>query len=411
MSKVNRVAVTGIGVITPIGKNLKEFAAALKKGVNGIDFIKEFSPDNLRSKLAAEIKDYNPDDYLDKRASKRMDKYTQFAVIAADEAIADAGLDFSKENTDRIGIYIGSGTGGIRTLCSNHTKLLENGPRAVSPLMVPMMIANIAAGDIAIKYGIHGASMAIVTACASSTHSIGEAFRAIKHGYQDVMIAGGSEATLNPLSIGGFQNMTALSTSEDKNAASIPFDKRRGGFVLGEGGAILILENMDKAIKRGAKIYGEIAGYGATTDGYHITSPDPEGTGAAKAMTLAMQEAGVRPEEVDYVNAHGTGTPVNDKFETKAIKTALGKHGDKVYVNSTKSMTGHLLGGAGATEAAACLMQMRDKYLHANINYLEKDEECDLNIVTTNIDYEPKCIISNSLGFGGHNASILIKKV
>lgn len=410
MDKTNRVVVTGMGLITPIGKNVAEFTTAIKEGRNGIGFIKRVDTKNLKVKLAAEVKDYDPEDFFDKKAARRTDRYTQFALIAADEAIKDAGLDFSQMDTDRVGIYVGSGVGGIDTLSGEIHKCMEKGERAVSPLMVPMMIANIAAGDIGIQYGIHGESIAIVTACSSGTHALGEAFRSIKHGYHDIILAGGSEAAINLIALAGFQNMTALSLSEDVNAASQPFDKNRSGFVLGEGGAILILESYDSAKKRGAKIYGEIAGYGATTDGYHITSPDPEGAGAAKAMILAMREAGVTPADIDYVNAHGTGTPLNDKYETKAIKRALGSDAERVYVNSTKSMTGHLLGATGAMEAAVTFIQMNEGFLHPTINLRDQDEDCDLRVVREYTETETFCAVSNSLGFGGHNASIVLKK-
>lgn len=410
-NKTNRVVITGLGLITPIGKNVPEFVQAIKNGVNGIAPIKRVNTENLKVKLAAEIKDYNPEDYFDRKAAKRMDRYTQFAMIAADEAIKDAGLDFSAmENTDRVGIYIGSGVGGIDTLSGEIHKCMERGERAVSPLMVPMMISNMAAGDIAIKYGIHGASMAVVTACASSTHAIGEGFRTIKHGYHDVVLAGGSEAAVNMIALAGFQNMTALSMSEDPNAASLPFDKRRGGFVLGEGGAIIVLESLESAEKRGAKILGEVLGYGATTDAYHITSPDPEGKGDKLCMEKALDEAGITVSDIGYINTHGTGTPVNDKFETKAIKAVFGDLASKIPVNSTKSMTGHLLGATGAMEVAASLIQMNEGFLHPTINLLQQDEECDLNVVKTLTETDAKYAISNSLGFGGHNACLVMKK-
>lgn len=409
-TKFNRVAITGIGALTPIGNNVQEVDKSLREGKNGIQKIDRFDTSDFKISLAAQLKNFDVNDFIDKRESRRMDDFCKYAMVAAAEAISDSGLDFDKVNTDRVGVIIGSGIGGLTTLASQQTSLIQKGSHGVSPLFIPMIITNMASGLISIKYNIHGASYAPVTACASSTHAIGEAFRLIKHGYQDAVICGGAEACIVPIGMAGFQNMQALSTSDDINRASMPFDKNRGGFVMGEGAGILILENYEQAKARGAKIYGEVCGYGATTDGYHITSPDPEGKGAALAIKNAITEAGIDCGEVDYINAHGTGTKLNDKFETIAIKKVFGDKAKEIDVNSTKSMTGHLLGATGAVEIIAMLLQMKGGYIHPTINFTEKDEECDLKVSNKLIEKEIKIGLSNSLGFGGHNASLIVKK-
>lgn len=406
-----RVVITGLGAISPIGNTVEETWKGIKEKKCGIDKITLFDTSNLKTKLAAEVKDFDPSQYLDPKQVKRLDRVSQFAIIAAREAFQDSKI--TKENTDyeRVGIYVGTGIGGLITLQNQCEVRLEKGNNRVSPMFIPMVIANMPAGNIAMDLGLKGESVAMVSACASSNHAIGEAYRAIKHGYEDVIVAGGCEATICPIGIAGFENMKALSHSTDKNRASIPFDKERSGFVMGEGAGILVLEELEHAKKRGAKIYAEIIGYGATSDAYHITSPDPEGNGGARAMQRAMQDANVKPEEIDYINAHGTSTSLNDSTETLAIKTALGEASKKVKVSSTKSNTGHLLGAAGAIEAIITTKAIENKFIPPTIHYEVKDEACDLDIVPNEpIEQEIKIAMSNSLGFGGHNASIMIKK-
>lgn len=407
-----RVVITGLGAITPIGNNVEEFWNGIKKGKCGIDEIKTFDTTNFKVKLAAEVKDYDSEKYFEKREAKRLDKFSQYAIIASREAWKDSGLSKENEDMERVGVILGSGIGGIETIETEQTKILEKGPDRVSPMYIPMGISNMATGNVAIDIGAKGESIAMVTACATGTHCIGESFRMIKHGYQDIILAGGTESSITPLSIAGFTNIKALSRSEDKNRASIPFDKERNGFVMGEGAGIIILEELEHAKKRGAKIYAEIVGYGATSDAYHITSPAPEGEGGARAMKIAMQEANVKPEEITYINAHGTSTHLNDSCETQAIKTALGKeNAKKVMVSSTKGHTGHLLGAAGGVEAIVCSKAIQEGFVPATINYKVVDEECDLDIVPNKgRKVEIKYAISNSLGFGGHNSSILLKK-
>ena len=409
---MKRVVITGLGAITPLGNNVDEFWKGIKDGKCGIDYITKFDTTDFKVKLAAEVKGYNAEDYFDRREAKRLDKFSQYAMIASREAWKDSGLDKEKENMERVGIVIGSGIGGIQTIETENQKCIEKGPDRVSPMYIPMGILNMATGNVAIDIGAKGESFAMVTACASGTHCIGEAYRMIKFGYQDVILAGGTEAGITPLGIAGFTNIKALTKSEDKTRASIPFDKERSGFVMGEGAGVLILEELEHAIKRGAKIYAEIVGYGATSDAYHITSPAPGGEGGARAMKLAMEEAGVAPEEITYINAHGTSTHLNDSFETQAIKTALGEEASKkVMVSSTKGHTGHLLGAAGGVEAIVCSKAIEESFVPATINYKVPDEECDLDIVPNEgRDREIKYAISNSLGFGGHNSSILLKK-
>ena len=407
-----RVVITGLGAITPIGNTVEDFWNGIKEGKCGIDEITAFDTSDFKVKLAAEVKGYVPEEHFERREAKRLDKYSQYAIIAAREAWKDSGLDKEKENMERVGVVVGSGIGGIDTIEQENRKCVEKGPDRVSPMYIPMAILNMATGNVAIELGAKGESISMVTACASGTHCIGESYRMIKHGYQDVMVAGGTESSITPLSVAGFMNIKALSKSEDKNRASIPFDKERNGFVMGEGAGVLILEEYEHAIKRGAKIYAEIVGYGATSDAYHITSPAPDGEGGARAMKLAMQEAQVNPEEITYINAHGTSTHLNDACETMAIKTALGDEASrKVMVSSTKGNTGHLLGAAGGVEAVVCAKAIQDGFVPATINYQVPDEECDLDIVPNEgRNVEVKYAMSNSLGFGGHNSTILLKK-
>ena len=406
-----RVVITGLGAITPIGNNAKDFWKGIKEGKCGIDEITHFDASEYKVKLAAEVKEYNPEDYFDKKAAKRLDTFSQFAIIAAKEAWTDSKLDKETENMERVGVILGSGIGGLETMEKEMSNIHQKGPDRVSPMFIPMNIANMAAGNVAIELGAKGESIAMVTACASGTHCIGESFRMIKNGYQDVIIAGGTEATITPIGIAGFTNIKALSQATDKNRASIPFDKERSGFVMGEGAGIVILEELEHALKRNAKIYAEVVGYGATSDAYHITSPAPGGEGGARAMKIAMEEANVKPEEITYINAHGTSTHLNDSCETLAIKTALGEASKKVMVSSTKGHTGHLLGAAGGVEAVVCAKSVEEGFVPATINYKVPDEECDLDVVPNEgRKVEVKYAMSNSLGFGGHNASILLKK-
>ncbi len=406
-----RVVITGLGAITPIGNNTEEFWKGIKEGKCGIDEITHFDTTNFKVKLAAEVKGYNPEEYFDRKAAKRLDTFSQFAIIAAKEAWKDSKLDKETENMERVGVIVGSGIGGLETMEKEMANIHEKGPDRVSPMFIPMNIANMAAGNVAIELGAKGESISMVTACASGTHCIGESFRMIKNGYQDIVIAGGTEAAITPIGIAGFTNIKALSQATDKNRASIPFDKERSGFVMGEGAGILVLEELEHAKARNAKIYAEIVGYGATSDAYHITSPAPEGEGGARAMKIAMEEANVKPEEITYINAHGTSTHLNDSCETAAVKTALGEASKKVMVSSTKGNTGHLLGAAGGVEAVVCAKAVEEGFVPATINYKVPDEECDLDIVPNEgRKVEVKYAMSNSLGFGGHNASILLKK-
>ncbi len=406
-----RVVITGLGTINPIGNDIKGTLESIKNSKCGIDKITYFNTDNYRTKMDAEVKDYDPLKYFDAKEVKRLDIVSQYAMIAAREAFKDSGI--TKENTDfnNIGVYIGSGIGGFSTIQKQCEVNFAKGNKMVSPFLIPSSIANIPTGNVAIDLGLKGESMSIVTACASSTHCIGEAYRSIKHGYADVILAGGSEGSICEVGIAGFENMHALSTSEDKNRASIPFDKERNGFVMGEGAGVLVLEELEHALKRKAKIYAEVVGFGCTTDSYHITSPDPSGDGARRCMERALDDANLKPEEVDYINAHGTSTPLNDKTETKAIKELFGNHTKDLLVSSTKGNTGHLLGAAGAVEAIICTLAINNSIVPPTINYKVKDEECDLNIVPNNpVEKHIKVALSNSLGFGGHNATIIIKK-
>ena len=409
---MKRVVITGIGAVTPIGNTAEETWKNMVDGKCGIGQITRFDTSDYKVKLAAEVKDFDPLQYMEKSEARKEDLYSQYAVAAAIQAVEDSGVN--TENTDpyRFGVYVGSGTGGMTTYSEEHGKLLERGPRKVSPFSVPMMISNMAAGNIGIQFGLKGKNINVVTACATGTHSIGEAFRAIQYGDADVMLAGGAESSITPIGVAGFTALTALTTCEDPMRASIPFDKERGGFVLGEGAGVVVLESLDHALARGAKIYAEIIGYGATSDAYHITSPAPGGEGGARAMKLAMEEANVNPEEITYINAHGTSTHLNDSCETQAVKTALGEeNAKKVMISSTKGHTGHLLGAAGAVETIVCSKAIQEEFVPATINYKVPDEECDLDIVPNEgRKHEIIYAMSNSLGFGGHNSSILLKK-
>lgn len=412
MSDNRRVVVTGLGAVTPLGNNVKDTWEGLKNGKCGIAPITQFDTEKFKAKLAAEVKDFDPKEYLEVNDVLRTDRYAQLAVAAAKQAVDESGIEGNVE-PERFAVMFGTGIGGIGTFEKEHTKLMEKGPRRVSPLFIPMMIGNMAAGMIAIRHDCRGSAMPAVTACASGSNAIGEALRLIRHGYADAVIAGGAESTITPSAVAGFVNMQALSTSEDPNAASLPFDKRRGGFVMGEGSVALILEEYEHAKKRGAKIYGEVCGYGSTCDAYHITAPHPEARGGAQAMTDAMHEAGYTAQDKVYVNAHGTGTHMNDLIETIAIKKALGEEAaGNAWVSSTKSMTGHMLGAAGAIEAMACLLALDEGIIPPTINLNEPDEECDLNYVPNKaVKADITLALSNSLGFGGHNACLAFRRV
>ncbi len=409
---MKRVVVTGIGALTPIGNDAKTFWENIKAGVNGIDNVTAFDVSEMKTKIAGEIKDLDITEHIDKKDARKMDRFTQFALIAATEAIKNSGLDTEKEDPWRIGCITGSGIGGILTFEEQNKIYLEKGPGRVSPFYIPMLIGNIAPCQIAIKFNARGVNENIVTACASSSNALGTAFRHIQYGDCDAIIAGGCEATVSPTAFAGFCNMKAMSTNnDDPKHASKPFDKNRDGFVLSEGAAFLILEELEHAKARGANIICEMVGYGATDDAYHITSPIPGGEGGAKAMELAIKDAGATPEDIDYINAHGTSTYYNDLFETQAIKKVFGDHAYKVPVSSTKSMTGHMLGAAGAVEAVVCACSIRDGYIPATINYETPDPECDLDIVPNEgRNADVTYAMSNSLGFGGHNATLVFKK-
>ncbi len=406
-----RVVITGLGAVTPIGNNVDTFWNNIKAGVVGIDTIEKFDIENYKVKVAASVKDFVAKEHMDFKAAKRMDRFSQFAVAAAFEARQDAGIEITEDNAFDIGVIIGSGIGGLELIEKENQKLVEKGPGRVNPLLIPMMISNMAAGNVAIQLGAKGKCTNVVTACASATHSIGDSFRAIQYGDAKVMFAGGAESCISPLGIAGFTALTALSESEDPMKASIPFDKDRNGFVMGEGAGVVVLEELEHAKARGAKIYGEVVGYGATCDAFHITSPAEDGSGAAKAMEQAITEAGATPSDVDYINAHGTSTHHNDLFETRAIKLALGDAANKVKINSTKSMVGHLLGAAGAVEFITCVKSIEDSYIHQTMGTTIPDEECDLDYVLgAGVHQEVNYAMSNSLGFGGHNTSLLVKK-
>lgn len=407
-----RVVVTGLGAVTPIGNTVEEFWSGIKEGKTGIGEITRFDTADYKVKLAAEVKAFNPKERMDVKAAKRMEPFAQYAVAAAKEAYEDSGLDMKKEDPFRAGVIVGSGIGSLETVEREYTKIQTKGPGKVHPLMVPLMISNMAAGNISIQLGFKGKCTNVVTACASGTNSIGDAFRAIQYNDADIMIAGGCESCICPTGVAGFTGLTALSTSTDPKRASIPFDKARDGFVLGEGAGVVVLEELEHAKVRGAKIYAEVAGYGATGDAYHITSPAEDGSGAAKAMSLAMEEGGVEPSQVDYINAHGTSTHHNDLFETRAIHLALGDAAKDVVVNSTKSMIGHLLGAAGGVEFIVCVKSIEDGFIHQTVGTKEVDpEECDLNYaIGAPVKKDINCVLTNSLGFGGHNATLLLKK-
>lgn len=407
-----RVVVTGLGAVTPIGNTVEEFWMGIKEGKVGIGEITKFDTTDYKVKIAAEVKDFVAKERMDFKAAKRMEPFSQYAVAAAKEACEDAGFDIAKEDPFRAGVIIGSGIGSLQEVEKEYDKIKTRGPGRVNPLMVPLMISNMAAGNVSIQLGFRGKCTNVVTACASGTNCIGDAFRAIQYGDADVMVAGGTESCICPTGVAGFTSLTALSTSTDPMRASIPFDKNRDGFVLGEGAGVVFLEELEHAKKRGAKIYAEIAGYGATGDAYHITSPAEDGSGAAKAMELAMEEGNVTPEQIDYINAHGTSTHHNDLFETRAIKLALGDEAAKnVVVNSTKSMIGHLLGAAGGVECVVCVKTIQDGFIHQTVGTTETDEECDLDYaVGAPVEKDVKYVLTNSLGFGGHNATLLLKR-
>lgn len=410
MGKNRRVVVTGMGAITPIGNSVEEFWNGIKEGKTGFGPITYFDTADYRCKLAAEVKDFDPAQYMDKKSARRMEQFCQFAVAAAGQAISDAGLDMEQEDPYMVGCSVGSGIGSLQAMEREYDRLKEKGPGRVGPMLVPLMISNMAAGNVSIAYGLKGKSLNVVTACATGTHSIGEAYRTIQYGDADVMIAGGTESSITPIGIAGFSALTALSFSEDPERASIPFDKERNGFVMGEGSAIVVLEELEHAKRRGAKIYAELTGYGCSSDAYHITSPAEDGSGAATAMLNALKDGGVAPEELTYINAHGTSTHHNDLFETRAIKLAFGEHAYDLKINSTKSMVGHLLGAAGAVEFVTCVKEIQEGYIHRTAGLRETEEELDLNYCRDSYKEEVPYALTNSLGFGGHNASLLLKK-
>lgn len=406
-----RVVVTGMGAVTPIGNNIEDFWNGIKAGKTGFGRIRAFDAAGYKASLAAEVKDFKVTDYMDKREARRMELFCQYAVAASKEAFKNTGLDMEKEDPFRVGVCVSSSVGSLQAMEREEKRLMEKGPGRVGPLLVPLMISNMASGNVSIALGCRGKSLNVVTACATGTHSIGEAYRSIQAGEVDVMIAGGAEAAVCPIGIAGFSALTALTSASDPERASIPFDKERSGFVMGEGAGVVVLESLSHAKTRGAKILAEVAGYGATSDAYHITSPCEDGSGAAKAMELAMEEAGVTPEEVSYINAHGTSTHHNDLFETRAIKRAFGDAAYRVPISSTKSMIGHLLGAAGAVEFITCVKSIEEEYIHPTVGLKVPDEECDLNYVPgQGIHGEVSVALSNSLGFGGHNATLAVKK-
>ena len=399
-----------MGAVTPIGNSVEEFWKGIREEKIGFGEITHFDASEYKCHLAAEVQGFDGKNYMDVKTAKRMELFCQYAVAAAKEAIEDAGLDMEKEDPYMVGTAIGNGVGSLQAMEREHKKLLEKGPGRVNPLLVPMMISNMAAGNVSIQFGLKGKSLNVVTACASGTNTIGEAFRSIQYGEADVMVAGGTEGSVSPIGIAGFTSLTALSSESDPTRCSIPFDKERSGFVMGEGAGVVVLEELEHAKRRGAKIYAEVAGYGCSSDAYHITSPAEDGAGAARAMTNAMQDAGVSPEDVTYINAHGTATHLNDLFETRAIKLAFGDHAKNLKINSTKSMIGHLLGAAGAVEFVACVKEIEENYVHATVGYRTPDEELDLDYCKEAVEMEVPYALSNSLGFGGHNASLLLKK-
>lgn len=405
-----RVVVTGMGAITPIGNSVEEFWKGIVNEQIGFGEITQFDTTDYKCHLAAEVKNFDVKEYMDFRSAKRMELFCQYAVAATKEALEDAALDMEQEDPYLVGCAISSGVGSLQAIEKEHQKLMERGPAKVNPLLVPMMISNMAAGNVSIQFGLKGKSINVVTACASGTNSIGEAFRTIQYGDADVMVAGGTEGSVTPIGIAGFTALTALSTETDPTKASLPFDKNRSGFVMGEGAGVVILEELEHAKKRGAKIYAEVVGYGCSSDAYHITSPAEDGSGAAKAMLNAVADAGVTTDDITYINAHGTGTHHNDLFETRAIKLAFKDHANDIKINSTKSMIGHLLGAAGAVEFITCVKEIEEGYLHATVGYTTPDEELDLDYCKEAVHADVKYALSNSLGFGGHNTSILVKK-
>ncbi len=404
-----RVVVTGLGAVTPIGNNVDDFWTSVKAGKIGFDHITKFDTTDYKCHIAAELKVFNPQDFMDRKAAKRMEPFSQYAVAAAKQAIDDSGLDIEKEDPYMVGCAIGSGIGSLQAMERETQKLYEKGPNRVNPLLVPLMICNMAAGNVSIQFVLKGKSINDVTACATGTNTIGEAYRSIQYGEADVMVAGGTEGSVCPIGIAGFTALTALSTVDDPTKCSLPFDKNRSGFVMGEGAGVVILEELEHAKARGAKIYAEVVGYGCSSDAYHITSPQEDGAGAARAMTNAMSDAGVTPADVKYINAHGTGTHHNDLFETRAIKLAFGDEAANLKINSTKSMIGHLLGAAGAVEFITCVKEIQDGFIHKTVGYETPDEEIDLNYCKDSYEEPVEYALSNSLGFGGHNASILLK--
>ncbi|MFV0344283.1 MAG: beta-ketoacyl-ACP synthase II [Anaerocolumna sp.] len=409
--EMKRVVITGMGVITPLGNDIETYWQNIKEQNNNFAPITYFDTAEYKVKLAAQVKDFDPSKYMDPKAGKRMELFSQYAVAASAQAISHAGLDLEKEDLTRIGVSVGCGIGSLQSIEREHAKLLDKGPKKVATLLVPMMISNMAAGNVAIAFGLKGKCTNVVTACATGTHSIGEAYRYIQCNEVDVMVAGGTEAAISPIGVAGFSALTAMTTATDPSRASIPFDKERSGFVMGEGAGVVVLESYEHALNRGATILAELVGYGATGDAYHITSPSDDGDGIARAMLFAVKEAGIKPEDVDYVNAHGTSTPLNDLFETRGIKKAFGDHAYKLNVNSTKSLTGHLLGAAGAVEFITCVKSVQEDYIHATAGYTVPDEELDLNYTKTpETGKVVRYAISNSMGFGGHNASLLVKK-
>lgn len=405
-----RVVVTGMGAITPIGNSVDEFWKAVQEEKIGFGEITHFDASEYKAHVAAEVKDFDGKNYMDAKTAKRMELFCQYAVAAAKEAIEDAGLDMEKEDPYMVGTAVGSGVGSLQAMEREYKKLLEKGPGRVNPLLVPMMISNMAAGNVSIQFGLKGKSINVVTACATGTNTIGEAFRSIQYGEADVMVAGGTEGSVCPVGIASFAALTALSTESDPKKCSLPFDKNRSGFVMGEGAGIVVLEELEHAKKRGAKIYAEIVGYGCSSDAFHITSPAEDGSGAARAMTNAIEDAGIAPEDITYINAHGTATHLNDLFETRAIKLAFKDHAKNLKINSTKSMVGHLLGAAGAVEFVTCVKEIQEGYVHATVGYETPDEELDLDYCKEAVRMDVPYALSNSLGFGGHNASLLLKK-
>ncbi len=406
-----RVVITGMGAVTPIGNNVEDFWANVKKGTVGIGPITKFDSTAYKAHLAAELKDFDVTEYgIDKKAARRMEDFSKYAVVAAKEALGQSGLDMEKEDPYMVGCCVGCGIGSLQCVQTNYTKLLEKGPNRVAPLMIPMLISNMAAGNISIQFGLKGKNINVVTACATGTHCIGEAYRSVQYGEADVMVAGGAESAITEIGVAGFTGLNALNTTEDVKRASIPFDVERGGFVMGEGAGILILEELEHAKARGAEIYAEIIGYGASADAHHVTAPIEDGSGDAKAIEFAIRDAGIKPEDIDYINAHGTSTHMNDAFETKAIKLAMGDAAYKCKVNSTKSMVGHLLGAAGGVEAITCVKSINENYVHANVGLVNQDPECDLDCPKGGIETEVNVALSNSLGFGGHNAVLIFKR-